>query len=307
MGKNAKMKYKIINKYVNGLPKYSYENGAGRPTTVVLHDTGNDRSNINGEIAWMSRNYNNAFVHAWADADYIYETADTNFLCWGAGPSINRKALQIELVHEHTKDRFLKSLDRWIFWSAYQCYYYNIVPSDATDGSGTIWTHEAVSKHLGGTDHVDPMPYIRSRGADFGLNISWSQIYNKLVEYYNALNKGDSTKVKMIGEGGNIEAPKPSIKKDTKGINFSKNYSRNEKPYFKGTIDNLGAEVRNRKGSRKTGFNWNSKAGLTLKANEEVYIFEVHNGWCRIYTSNVKGQGSNRWIWNERINITKVY
>ncbi|MCH4983990.1 LysM peptidoglycan-binding domain-containing protein [Macrococcoides goetzii] len=193
------MKYKIQTKYV-GAPKYRYR--TGKPTCVVLHDTGNDRSNINGEISWMSRNINAAFVHAWADGDNIIETADTNFLCWGAGPGINSDALQIELVHEHTKERFFESVDRWIFWAAYQLYYYDIKPSDATDdGVGTIWTHEAVSKFKGRTDHVDPMPYIKLRSKALGYEITWKMIYLKLVEYYNVLEAGgDTSEIERIDE-----------------------------------------------------------------------------------------------------------
>lgn len=193
------MKYKIQTQFV-GAPKYNYR--TGKPTCVVLHDTGNDRSNINGEISWMSRNLNAAFVHAWADADNIIETANTDYICWGAGPAINSDALQIELVHEHTKDRFFKSVDRWIFWAAYQLFYYGIKPSDATDdGVGTVWTHEAVSKFKGRTDHVDPMPYIKQRSKALGHEITWKMIYLKLVEYYEVLKAGgDTSKIERIDE-----------------------------------------------------------------------------------------------------------
>ena len=54
-------------------------------------------------------------------------------------------------------------------------------------------------------------------------------------------------------------------------------------------------------GSKKTGFNWNQKAGYDLKPNDLVYIFEVHNGWGRIYTGNLIGHGSNDWIHLDRL------
>lgn len=119
---------------------------------------------------------------------------------------------------------------------------------------------------------------------------------SRIKYYYNEeTQQKTSTKVK---EATSVKEIK---------FNFDKDYGRREKSYLKGTIDNLGAEVRNRKGSQKSGFNWNTKAGLTLKPGEEVYVFEIHDGWCRIYTSNIKGTGSNRWVWHERINVTKVY
>lgn len=235
MSKNAKMKYNIQTKHVAGLPKTPYNTSNGKPDCIVMHDTGNDKSKIDGEIAYMSNNWGNAFVHAWIDADKIVETANTDYLCWGAGPAINPYAIQGELVHEHTKERFLKSLDKWIFYFAYQLYWYEIEPNDATgDGNGTVFTHEAVSKFRGQTDHVDPMPYIRERSKKLcGKTIEWKEIYSKLVEYYKALNKGDSTEVLAIGETKKVvqKAPvkvetakvKTVVKKSTQSVYTVKN------------------------------------------------------------------------------------
>lgn len=214
MTKNAKMKYEIITQHVQGLPQYAYSTANQRPDCIVMHDTGNDSSTIDGEVSYMSRNFNDAFVHMWVNADKIVETANTDFLCWGAGPGINPYAIQGELVHEHTKDRFLRSIDRWIFYFAYQMYWYDIEVYDGTDdGNGTVFTHEAVSKFRGYTDHLDPMPYIKKRGKELGVNITWADIYSKLKEYVTALYKGDSTKVKMIGEASKPTVQKAQVKK----------------------------------------------------------------------------------------------
>ena len=37
------------------------------------------------------------------------------------------------------------------------------------------------------------------------------------------------------------------------------------------------------------------------------YVFEVHDGWGRIYTGNLKGHGSNDWIYLDRLNVTEVF
>ncbi len=55
--------------YTSYFPKYAYRNGVGRPEGIVVHDTANDRSTINGEISYMKNNYQNAFVHAFVDGD----------------------------------------------------------------------------------------------------------------------------------------------------------------------------------------------------------------------------------------------
>lgn len=90
-------------------------------------------------------------------------------------------------------------------------------------------------------------------------------------------------------------------------FNRNVNRGRSLSAYVMGTIDNQGAEVRKRKGSRAKGFNWNQKAGYNLKAGAKVYIFEVHNGWGRIYTGNLTGNGSNEWIWLGRLQVQYIY
>ncbi|ULG70891.1 SH3 domain-containing protein [Macrococcus brunensis] len=220
MAKNAKMKYKFKSQLIPGLPRYKYETANGKPSAVGVHWVGNYKSYKSGEISYMSNNWQNAFVHAFADHTGVTEVANTDFLCWGIGPKGNGWMAQIEMVHSDTKEEFFKCLDHYIFWIAYQHYYYDMsrtVDNAENDGWGTLWTHNAVSKHLGGTDHVDPMDYISQWG------VTLNQIVDKAQEYLTALYAGDSTHVAAIGEGTIIktvdkvvETPKttaPSIKK----------------------------------------------------------------------------------------------
>lgn len=122
----------------------------------------------------------------------------------------------------------------------------------------------------------------------------------KLLDYF-------ISRIKFYYDGGKVEVKKTSSKAVSTKVDFNKYHARRGNAHFKGVIDNLGADVRNRKGTKETGFNWNTKSGLTLKPGEVVYVFEVHQGWCRIYTSNTSGAGSNRWVWHERIKVTEVY
>ena len=71
---------KIEEDYTSYFPKYGYRNGVGKPEGIVVHDTANDNSTIDGEIAFMKRNYNSAFVHAFVDGNRIVETAPTDYL-----------------------------------------------------------------------------------------------------------------------------------------------------------------------------------------------------------------------------------
>ncbi|EJE43097.1 N-acetylmuramoyl-L-alanine amidase family protein, partial [Staphylococcus epidermidis] len=87
----------------------AYRNGVGRPEGIVVHDTANDRSTINGEISYMKNNYQNAFVHAFVDGDRIIETAPTDYLSWGVGAVGNPRFINVEIVHTHDYASFARS------------------------------------------------------------------------------------------------------------------------------------------------------------------------------------------------------
>ena len=59
--------------------------GVGKPEGIVVHDTANDNSTIDGEINYMKNNYNSAFVHAFVDGNRIIETALLTTLIMGCG------------------------------------------------------------------------------------------------------------------------------------------------------------------------------------------------------------------------------
>ena len=147
---------RIEEDYTSYFPKYGYRNGVGRPEGIVVHDTANDNSTIDGEIAFMKRNYNSAFVHAFVDGNRIIETAPTDYLSWGAGPYGNQRFINVEIVHTHDYDSFARSMNNYADYAATQLQYYNLKPDSAeNDGRGTVWTHAAISNFLGGTDHAD--------------------------------------------------------------------------------------------------------------------------------------------------------
>ncbi|TDM15689.1 CHAP domain-containing protein [Macrococcus bovicus] len=105
-----------------------------------------------------------------------------------------------------------------------------------------------------------------------------------------------------------FKAKKPtSLSTITPAFNRAQNRGRSLTAYVKGSIDSKGAEVRKRQGNRWRGFNWDRKAGYDLNPGDIVYIFEVHDGWGRIYTGKTSGPGSNDWIWLGRMNVIKVY
>ena len=159
------------------LPKYSYRNG--KPEGIVMHDTANDNSTIQGEVNYMKNNYNSAFVHAYVDGNRVIETANTDYLAWGAGPAANDRFIHVELVHTHTADDFARSINNYADYAATNLLYYGLKPDSAEyDGQGTVWTHRAVSNYLGGTDHSDPHGYLQSHG------YTYDELYDLINEKY---------------------------------------------------------------------------------------------------------------------------
>ena len=160
-------------------PKYGYRNGVGRPEGIVVHDTANPNSTIDGEISYMKRNYQSAFVHGFINDQRIIETQPTDYLSWGAGPNANERFINIELVHVYGYDNFARQMNNFADYAATNLQYYNLRPDSAEyDGQGTVWTHDAVSRFLGGTDHSDPHGYLQSRG------YSYNELYDLINEKY---------------------------------------------------------------------------------------------------------------------------
>lgn len=103
-------------------------------------------------------------------------------------------------------------------------------------------------------------------------------------------------------------AKTPSKVVKPKSFNMNVNRGRSLGAYAKGRVDMDNVHIRNRKGSQKTGFNWNTDTGDRLHRNSgEVFIYEIHNGWGRIYTGAKSGYGSNRWVYLGRFIPTYVY
>lgn len=200
----AKMKYTIITdmKLPDGYCG-SYRNG--KPEGVVLHEPANTGL-IQNQIGYELRDpENNGIVHAWSDNDEIREICNTDYKCWGAGGVANARYAQIECCRFDDKAKAVASIDRGLFWAAYQLFYYNLPCTDATKtGNGTVWTHLAVSRFLGNTDHTDPIAYWSSVG------VSWTMAFAQIKRYYDALHAGDSTVVPALGKVATPVA-KPTI------------------------------------------------------------------------------------------------
>ncbi|WP_163652501.1 N-acetylmuramoyl-L-alanine amidase [Listeria sp. PSOL-1] len=166
-----------IEKQLKNFDRFPYADGVGKPRGIVIHETANDNSTIQSEINYMTNNWQNAFVQTFVDRNQVIEIHPTDYASWGAGPKANPYFVQVELVREKTANNFYHSIYNDAYYAAYILKKYNLVPTNAhNSGSGTVWSHDAVSRYLGGTTHGDPVGYFAR----------WNYTFNEffqLVQY----------------------------------------------------------------------------------------------------------------------------
>ncbi|MEE8843509.1 MAG: N-acetylmuramoyl-L-alanine amidase [Lentilactobacillus sunkii] len=176
----------------SGFPTNKYT--TGKPDGVVVHETGNPNSTIYGEIAYMKKNYQNAFVHSYVDVSRVINIANTDYLAWGCGFPGNGRFLQFEQVEVHSKSAFAKEVNNAANYTAELLHQYNLPLNNAVnDGKGTVWSHKAVAHYLGGSDHVDPDGYYAKSGQTyFGQAYTMNDFYALVKHYYGADNSSTS-------------------------------------------------------------------------------------------------------------------
>ncbi|SYW02328.1 putative N-acetylmuramoyl-L-alanine amidase [Oenococcus oeni] len=170
------------------LPKNNYRYGKARPEGIVIHETANPRSTITSEITYMYKNWRTAFVHNFVDGNSLIGVADTDYQCWGAGAIANPRFIQIEQVEVHSKDEFAREQLNAAKFAADQLNHYHL---GAASQRKTIWTHDDVSKYLGGSNHTDPINYWNNSAKDW-----FSGIYtiNDFIWLVNQIKNNTLTK-----------------------------------------------------------------------------------------------------------------
>ena len=185
LNNHAQITYNYVIPQVTG----SYSGTSdGKPNMVVVHETANPNDSIWGEINYEKSTYNNAFVHAFVDNNNIIQISDTDREAWGAAYPANGRAVQFEQVEVYGKDAFARELMNAAYYTAFIMKKYNMVPSLASNGQGTLWSHHYVSQFLGGTNHTDPDGYwSRNASKYFGTTYTMSDFAQLVETYYNSL------------------------------------------------------------------------------------------------------------------------
>ncbi|SFL30456.1 N-acetylmuramoyl-L-alanine amidase [Bacillus sp. 5mfcol3.1] len=177
---------------IPGLPKVEYRNGYGAYEGVVAHSTATPEAPAINIRNYEARTWRSAFVHYATDWDETIQIASTKYQAWGAGPAANKRFVHVELSETSDPTKFKKSYERYVKLLAKILRDRNINPSIG------LWTHKDITYKLGGTDHEDPIDYLRSHG------VSESKFRADVLKAYN----GDSISVK----------PKPQQPNEVPGV-----------------------------------------------------------------------------------------
>ncbi|EDX70103.1 N-acetylmuramoyl-L-alanine amidase [Bacillus cereus NVH0597-99] len=155
------------------LPKQGYRYGVGAYEGVVAHSTATPEAPAINIRNYEARTWRSAFVHYATDWDENIQIASTKYQAWGAGPAANKRFVHVELSETSDPIKFKKSYERYVKLLAKILKDRNIHPSAG------LWTHKDITYKLGGTDHEDPLDYLKSH------DVSESQFRNDVLKAYN--------------------------------------------------------------------------------------------------------------------------
>lgn len=172
------MTYSITKNFISGLPKSAYRNGTGKYEGVVAHSTASPEAPAINIRNFEAGHWRDAFVHFAVDWTSIIQIADTNYTCWGAGHTANQRYVSVELCETKDANKFKESYARYVWLLAKILFDRKLGVKEF----GTFWTHDDVTRKLGGTTHSDPVAYLKSHGKSVAQLISdVGNEYNKML------------------------------------------------------------------------------------------------------------------------------
>ncbi|HEK9101986.1 TPA: N-acetylmuramoyl-L-alanine amidase [Bacillus pseudomycoides] len=140
------------------LPKQPYRYGVGAYEGVVAHSTATPEAPAINIQKYETRTWRNAFVHYAVDWNETIQIADTKYIAYGGGPAANKRFVHVEFCETKDYEKFKRSYDKYVKLLA------KILRDRGISVEKGLWTHSDVTHHLGGTDHEDPLDYLRSHG-----------------------------------------------------------------------------------------------------------------------------------------------
>ncbi|WP_242316812.1 N-acetylmuramoyl-L-alanine amidase [Bacillus cereus group sp. BfR-BA-01489] len=153
--------------------KTPYRGGIGAYEGVVAHSTATPEAPAINIQRYETRTWRNAFVHYAVDWNESIQIADTKYIAYGAGPAANKRFVHVELCETADYAKFKRSYEKYVKLLA------KILKDNNLSVEKGLWTHNDVRKYLGGTDHEDPVDYLKSHG------VSESQFRSDVQRAYN--------------------------------------------------------------------------------------------------------------------------
>ncbi|MGN4945230.1 N-acetylmuramoyl-L-alanine amidase [Bacillus cereus group sp. MYBK104-1] len=233
------------------LPKQSYRNGIGAYEGVVAHSTATPEAPAINIRNYEARTWHNAFVHFATDWNETIQIADTKYIAYGAGPAANKRFVHVELSETSNPVKFKSSYERYVKLLA------KILKDNGLSVEQGLWTHEDVTRKLGGTDHEDPRAYLASHG------VSIAQFRADVKRAYD--NGEVSVVVPEKPNKPEVEKPNVSVTPST-GVAY---------------IDGINVNLRKGPGT-------NYGVIRKLQKGEAYKVFAESNGWLNL--------GGDQWI-----------
>lgn len=146
----------------------------------------------------------------------------------------------------------------------------------------------------------------------YEIRDGWARVYSASNNGYVWYERLRITEVYKPGGGENLKnkADKQTVNqktnaKKTSGLKVGSippsKVSWSKKCKFRGRVDHYGATIAKRSG-KKGNYKWSLTNEVYKAGYDDFYIFEVLDGWCRVYSHN-----NNGWVWHERLRIVEVY
>lgn len=133
---------------------------------IIAHSTANPDTKAKNNALYEKRTWTNAYVHFIVDDTGIYQVGEPGYVAWGCGPVGNYLApVQIELCEFTNKTKALRAYKKYVDLIRWAIKKYGCEKSlNSNNRKSGVKTHSWVSQHLGGTDHSDPVNYLKSIG-----------------------------------------------------------------------------------------------------------------------------------------------
>ncbi|MDF9623646.1 N-acetylmuramoyl-L-alanine amidase [Bacillus cereus] len=198
------------------LPKQSYRNGVGAYEGVVAHSTATPEAPAINIQKYETRTWRNAFVHYAVDWNETIQIADTKYMAYGAGPGANKRFVHVELCETADYAKFKRSYEKYVKLLA------KILQDNHLSVEKGLWTHNDVRKYLGGTDHEDPIDYLRSHGvSELQFRSDVQRAYNNSSVEVSVPSKPEEVPIAVTDGVAYIEGYNVNLRKGP-GTSYSK-------------------------------------------------------------------------------------